>query len=294
VGGARKHLRPMGKKKGKPATFRPEPDEEAEGEDVATADATTAPTPPPPPPPPTADDAGAASDKPTVDAATSAMAPDAAAGTSAEDGEAPAIRAGMVVTGTLETRHVPSVPYCEVCSMPFEFCEWNPLFKKCKENFAENGKKHFPHADGDEELAALMARLGFEGGDAASKKAQSSKKPAAEDGSAPQQNKKKEKTPPEILIELNNRNKKKHITIVKGLDHFGVDTAAAAKTFGKKFACGSALKKAQDGQPESIEIQGNYRDELAAVMVDKLKLKLEDIAVLVDGKKVKATDMPGS
>lgn len=103
----------MGKKKGKPATFRPEPDEEAEGEDVASADATTAPTPPPPPPPPTADDAGAASDKPTVDAATSAMAPDAAAGTSAEDGEAPAIRAGMVVTGTLETRHVPSVPYCE-------------------------------------------------------------------------------------------------------------------------------------------------------------------------------------
>ena len=92
------------------------------------------------------------------------------------------------------------------------------------------------------------------------------------------------------MIELNNRNKKKHITVVKGLEHFGVDTAAAAKTFGKKFACGSALKKGSDGQPDSIEIQGNYRDELPALIVDKLKVSLDNIVLVVDGRKVKAAD----
>ena len=120
--------------------------------------------------------------------------------------------------------------------MPFEFCEWNPLFKKCKETFAQNWSKHFPDVEGEEELLQLMTRLGFEGGDANSKKAQSTKKAAAaEDGGAVAAPKsKKEKAPPEVVIDLNNRNKKKHITIVKGLEAFEVDTAAAAKVFGKK------------------------------------------------------------
>ena len=179
--------------------------------------------------------------------------------------------------------------------MPFEFCEWTPSFKKCKENFEQNGATYFPEVD-VEDFEQLMARLGLEGGDAASKKAQSSKNKSGggEEGGEKLMpgGKKKGKPVEEVTIELNNRNKKKHITVVKGLDRFDVDTAAAAKTFGKKFACGSALKKAQDGLPESIEIQGNYRDELPALIVDKLKLSLENIFVVVDGKKVKAADMP--
>jgi len=202
----------------------------------------------------------------------------------------------LVVRGTSETRHVKSVPYCEVCSMPFEFCEWNPLFKKCKENFEKNWRKHYPEVDESEEsLAELMAQLGFSGGDSASKKAQSSKKAAAADGEGAAQptskKDKKAKEPSEIVIELNNRNKKKHITIVKGLEAFGVDTAAAAKVFGKRFACGSALKKGQNGQPDQIEIQGSCRDELPAVLVDKLKMSLDDIVLLIDSKKVKASEV---
>jgi hypothetical protein len=90
-----------------------------------------------------------------------------------------------------------------------------------------------------------------------------------------------------------------------------------------QFACGSALKKGQDGKDEQIEIQGNYRDELPAVIVDKLKvratplhdtcahamraragrnhaqcysralrqLSLDNISILIDGKKVKAAEV---
>jgi len=201
----------------------------------------------------------------------------------------------LVVTGTSSTRHIPSVPYCEVSSLPFEYCEFSPLFAKCKESFEKNWRTHFPQVDDTEEaLAELMARLGFTGGDAASKKAQSSgKKAAPADGDAPappmSKKEKKAKEPSEIVIELNNRNKKKHITTIKGLEAFGVDTAAAAKVFGKRFACGSALKKGQNGQPDQIEIQGSCRDELPGVLVDKLKMSLDNIFILIDGKKTKAT-----
>lgn len=278
----------MGKKKNKGGgggvTDRAEEPEVAQEEAANIPEgqpATEAPTPPPPAPP------------------TPIAPPSSSSTTDVADGDATmTMRDTMVVTGTSETRHIPSVPYCEVCALPFEFCEWGPLFAKCKESFAENYKKHFPDVgNGEEELLQLMTRLGFEGGDEAAKKAQKGAKKAAAADGAPSGGgggKKKEKAPPEIVIELNNRNKKKHITVVKGLDAFDVDTAAAAKTFGKKFACGSALKKAQDGQPESIEIQGNYRDELPALIVDKLKLSIENISIVVDGKKVKAAEAAGS
>jgi density-regulated protein DRP1 len=212
------------------------------------------------------------------------------------DADAPSMRAGAVVAGTAETRFIPNVAYCPVSSLPFEFCEWDPQFKKCKANFEENWKTYYPDVEGDEELAALMSRLGFEGGDEASRKAQKSKKEADPDKppQAPGKVKDKGQAVREIVIELNNRNKKKHITTVKGLEHFHDDPAAAAKLFGKRFACGSALKKGQNGQPDQIEIQGSCRDELPSVMVDKLKLSIENIVIIIDGKKHKAADAPTS
>ena len=64
---------------------------------------------------------------------------------------------------------------------------------------------------------------------------------------------------------------------------------AAAKVFGKKFACGSALKKGQNGQDDQIEIQGSCRDQLPALIVDKLKMSIDNIYLLIDGKKHKAS-----
>ncbi len=219
----------------------------------------------------------------------------------AKDESGATMREGIAVAGTSETRHIPSIPYCPICTVPFEYCEWGPQFKKCKEAFQSGWKEHFPEVEGDEALVELMTRLGFEGAaDANAKKAQSSKKAAADSaaggeagggggGSKP----KKEKAPPCVVIELNSRNKKKHITTVKGLEHFdGIDVPAAAKLFGKKFACGSAFKKGQNGLPDQIEIQGSCMLELPSLIVDKLKLPIEQIYVVHDGKKIKASDAP--
>ena len=48
----------------------------------------------------------------------------------------------------------------------------------------------------------------------------------------------------------------------------------------------------QAGQPDQIEIQGSCHLELPGILVDKLKMNLDDIYVVLDGKKVKACDAP--
>jgi density-regulated protein DRP1 len=286
----------MGKKKGKGGESAR--DEPAEAEEQAAVDVS---------------DAAAA--------AGGEKAPAAASSETTEEG--PTISDTINVAGTSETRHVPKVPYCTVCSMPFEFCEWTPLFKQCKAKLEDDFREHFPEVDDD--LEGLMAKLWIN--DDKAKRAQKAKgggggaaapaAPAAPSAGAggeggggeggggggeggegaaaaapPPKKDKKAKAEPEVLIELNNRNKKKHITVVKGLEHFEVDTAAAAKLFGKKFACGSALKKGENGKTDCIEIQGSCRDELPAFIVDKLKVSLDNIYVMLESKKVKAADAP--
>ena len=77
-----------------------------------------------------------------------------------------------------------------------------------------------------------------------------------------------------VVIELSTRNKKKHVTSVRGLEPYGVDMTAAAKVFGKKYACGSAFQKGKNGLPDAIEIQGNYVDDLPPFIEEKYGIVL--------------------
>jgi len=96
-----------------------------------------------------------------------------------------------------------------------------------------------------------------------------------------------------IVIELTTRNKRKHITVVKGMESFPeVDWAAAAKAFGKKFACGCGYQKGKNGLADTIEIQGDALEALPAFIADKQKIPMEEIFAVVDGKKVKSTEIP--
>eukprot|EP00326_Haptolina_ericina_P025140 CAMPEP_0181197468 /NCGR_PEP_ID=MMETSP1096-20121128/16060_1 /TAXON_ID=156174 ORGANISM="Chrysochromulina ericina, Strain CCMP281" /NCGR_SAMPLE_ID=MMETSP1096 /ASSEMBLY_ACC=CAM_ASM_000453 /LENGTH=264 /DNA_ID=CAMNT_0023287387 /DNA_START=73 /DNA_END=867 /DNA_ORIENTATION=- len=201
----------------------------------------------------------------------------------------------MVVKGNETTRNL-VVPYCPICTAPFEFCEWGPEFARCKARFQEHYQQSFPDVSGEEELLELMTRLGFEGEtDAAAKKAQKAKKAPSEDAPPPPPSKKdKKKEAAAIVIELNTRNKKKFVTCVRGLELFEVDAPAAAKVFGKKFACGSAFQKGKNGLPDQIEIQGNYKDELPEFIASKFGLKGEAIFFLEGGKKTPAGDAPAS
>ena len=157
-----------------------------------------------------------------------------------------------------------------------EYCEWDPRFPQCKEWFGSGAWKEIYPDTEEDGLAELMQRLGFEGdADAAAAKAQAGKKKSADGDvdhrTTTQQNKAgKKKAPAKVVtVELSTRNKRKHITAVRGLEAFGIDTSSAAKVFGKKFACGSAFQKGKHGLPDQIEIQGNYKDELPDFLLEK-------------------------
>lgn len=183
--------------------------------------------------------------------------------------------------GERPTTRVVKVAYCPITTMPHEYSEFDPQFEESKKRFQAEYQQHFPEVVDEEALSTLMLRLGFEGEvDAAAKKAQSGKKPKAEGEAAGG----KKKPPAQVVIELTSRNKKKHITCVRGLEAFGVDMSDAAKPMGKKFASGSAFQKGKHGQPDQIEIQGNFIEELPAFLLSKFKIP-EEACKIVDSSK---------
>ena len=278
----------MGKKKGgkgkaeaagegftveEPEVAAPPPAEDSAGEEDAPAEAPAE---------------AAASSSAADEAAPSAPSPPPTADEAAAAAAAAPVKELLPPWAKPETTRVVDMQYCGVCKCPYEFCEWGPLLPKCKEKITASWDELFPEWGGEEKRLEIMTRWGLEGkADSNAKKAQSAKKPAEGGGDGDKLlpgGKKKEKVKAQVVIELNTRNKKKHITVVRGLEHFGVDTSAAAKVFGKKFACGSALQKGKNGIPDQIEIQGNCFEVLPEFILEKFKdIAIEDV-VSKEGK----------
>jgi len=92
--------------------------------------------------------------------------------------------------------------------------------------------------------------------------------------------KKKEK--PIIHISRVQRNKRKYVTIVVGLDKFGIKLPEASKIFAKKFSCGSSVVKAPNGEDE-IDVQGDVTEDIADFLMEKWDVP-EDSIFCDDGK----------
>jgi density-regulated protein len=105
--------------------------------------------------------------------------------------------------------------------------------------------------------AAATAAAGASSGDGAAAAAEAPKKKSSS---------KKAKDKPRVVLETNTRNKKKCITTVTGLEHFGVKLSEAAKAFGKKFACGSSVVKTPSGG-EQIDMQGDFLRQCAELVL---------------------------
>ncbi|MCO5549206.1 hypothetical protein L7F22_002672 [Adiantum nelumboides] len=98
--------------------------------------------------------------------------------------------------------------------------------------------------------------------------------------------KKKEK--PEVLVEKVVRNKRKCVTIVKGLDMFGIKLTDASKKFGKKFASGASVVKGPT-EKEQIDVQGDFMYDIVDFITETWKnVPGSSVYVLEDGKKVSA------
>ncbi|KAG5220600.1 Translation machinery-associated protein [Salix suchowensis] len=100
----------------------------------------------------------------------------------------------------------------------------------------------------------------------------------------------KKKMSSQITIRRIERNKRKHITAVHGLEAFGIDLKKAAKQFASKFATGASVTKNAQGLDEVV-VQGDVSDEIVD-MIEQEAGVLKGIPVdnveIVEEKKKKA------
>src|SRR6202044_2026964 len=90
-----------------------------------------------------------------------------------------------------------------------------------------------------------------------------------------------------VTIKRVERNKRKYVTAVSGLEAFGLDLKKVAKDFGKKFATGSSVTKTAAGG-EEIVVQGDVSEEIEEFLVENYDGKVpEDNIELVEDKKKK-------
>lgn len=89
-----------------------------------------------------------------------------------------------------------------------------------------------------------------------------------------------------IIIKRVERNKRKFVTEVSGLEAFGLELKKVAKDFGKKFATGSSVTKAPSGE-NLITVQGDVADEIEEFILDKFEGIPEDNIEITEDKKKK-------
>lgn len=187
-----------------------------------------------------------------------------------------------------EQQDAPSEPqgrhviYCGICTLPPEYCEYGGTVKKCQDWLQTAHPDMYGKIWSAEALEAATASLSVEAQKRAAKDAQ---KKAAQAEKAEQ--KQADKIANSVVtIKRVERNKRKFVTAVVGLEAFGLDLKKVAKEFGKKFATGSSVTKLPGGG-EEIVVQGDVSDEIEEFLLEKYKDIPEDNIELVDDKKKK-------
>lgn len=90
-----------------------------------------------------------------------------------------------------------------------------------------------------------------------------------------------------VIIKRVERNKRKFITEISGLEAFGLDLKKVAKEFGKKFATGSSVTKTAAGG-EEITVQGDVSDDVFDWLTEHYEQIPEDNIEQVEDKKKKS------
>ncbi|EME87677.1 uncharacterized protein MYCFIDRAFT_54816 [Pseudocercospora fijiensis CIRAD86] len=191
----------------------------------------------------------------------------------------------MADTATAEGNKPPrSVVYCGICTLPPEYCEYGGTTKKCEEWLQKNHADLHAKLYSEEALSANLSTLSVDAQKRAEKDAQ---KKAAKAEAAEARDAEKRATS-KIYIKRVERNKRKFVTEVSGLEQFGLDLKKLAKEFGKKFATGSSVTKTAAGG-EEITVQGDVSDDVFDWLVEHYEDQIpeENIELIEDKKKKK-------
>ncbi|KIK63128.1 hypothetical protein GYMLUDRAFT_41447 [Collybiopsis luxurians FD-317 M1] len=180
------------------------------------------------------------------------------------------------------------VLYCGVCTFPVEYCEFGSSLTRCKEWLRESNLDAFNKYYSEEALQTKIGTLSLE---AQSKLEQDTAKKEAK-AVAKADAALKKKMASQVTIKRIERNKRKHVTSIHGLEAFGIDLKKAAKQFASKFATGASVTKNPQGQ-EEIVVQGDVSDEILEMIegeVGILKGIPADNVEIVEEKKKKSGD----
>lgn len=180
-----------------------------------------------------------------------------------------------------------SITYCGVCSFPPEYCEFGLSFKRCKEWLSSNEVELFEKLYSDEALANATSTLSIEKEEKIHKELE--KKLAREEAKLEREFQKKLSS--KVVIKRIERNRRKHIISISGLEVFNIDMKKLAKTFALKFATGASVTKNAE-KKEEILVQGDVSDEARAYIEKLLEEQgLNEVKVeQVDDKKKKKAE----
>ncbi|KKK12828.1 hypothetical protein ARAM_001160 [Aspergillus rambellii] len=92
-----------------------------------------------------------------------------------------------------------------------------------------------------------------------------------------------------VIIKRVERNKRKHVSVVTGLEVYGLENKKIAKDLGKKFATGSSVTKSAAGI-EEITVQGDVCEDIKEWLQEVYGKQIPEanIDIVEDKKKKKA------
>lgn len=120
----------------------------------------------------------------------------------------------------------------------------------------------------------------------AQKRAEKDAQKKAAKASAAESREAEKRASSKVYIKRVERNKRKYVTEVSGLEHFGLDLKKIAKEFGKKFATGSSVTKTPSGG-EEITVQGDVSDDIFDWLGEHHEQIPEENIELIEDKKKK-------
>ncbi|KAF8139061.1 eukaryotic translation initiation factor 1-like protein [Boletus edulis] len=149
------------------------------------------------------------------------------------------------------------VLYCEICTFPPEYCEFGSSFTRCKEWLHAAHPQLFEKYYSEEALQSKLGTLSLEA--QAMLEKDTAKKEAKAEAKADAALKKKMAS--QVVIKRIERNKRKYVTAIHGIEVFDIELKKAAKFLAQKFATGASVTKNAQGQDE-IVVQGDVAEEV--------------------------------
>ncbi|SHO77830.1 Similar to S.cerevisiae protein TMA22 (Protein of unknown function) [Malassezia sympodialis ATCC 42132] len=163
------------------------------------------------------------------------------------------------------------VRYCEICSFPYEYCEYGSSLSRCKANLEAKDPDLFRQLYSDEALEDKLKSLTTEQAESLERESAKKERKAA----AKAEKERAQLAASKIVLSRVARTKRKVITCIHGLHQFSPPMPALkviAKGLSSRFATGASVTQSvQHPGIDEIHIQGDVAHELVALIAQRAK-----------------------